>query len=299
MIVLVIDNKMNPMVHLLEHYHRDLKMGVVVALVGNRKQRSGVGKSYTAMRIGELVDEDFSNGTEGMNKIIFTPADFLRTMKYVEAKGTHGQVIIIDEAGILINSRQWFSMINKAMGDIMMTLRTLRCVVIFVLPALPVMDKTVRMFVNFQGKMEKVMQGHSPIVRMKFYQMMWDDNDLSKYQLKKIVMYNRDLKKKIHFTSFIIKKPQNKELLRAYEKKAGEYKKEIRESIAALGGDRSDFDADVDEVLKNPKLITTTAAGRRKVSAGDIEIFYNKPKAEASLIAKMANRRLMEGEGGK
>ena len=268
-----------------------MQMGMMMAVTGNKYFKTGVGKSYSAIRIGELMDEDFRTGTAGMKKIVFTKEDFEEAMRYMEEKGTPGQVIIIDEAGLLVNSRQWYSEINKYVSNVVMTFRTLRCVAIFITPQMGSIDKQVRVFFNLWGRCEKNLKDGYLRVRMKTYRLSWDENDVGKYMMHKIQMYDKDAGRVTYYNGFIVEKPHNNELLEAYEAKSREFKKKMRLELA--GGEKTDINVLVSATMSRKEL-WKESGGRMKAVSEEIADAFDVSMKDARKIARRATAKAEE-----
>lgn len=256
----------------------------------------GVGKSYSAMRIGELLDADYRNGTDALVKIVHTPEDFLKAMQYIEKKGKKGQVMIIDEAGLLVNARQWYSMINKAMSDVVMTFRVLKCMAIFIAPSLSVIDKNIRMFTNVWGRSEKIIKTGKTKVRLNVSQLMWDDKKWNEFYPKGITMYVKETQRITYFKSFLVDFPHNKELVDAYEEKAATYKRMVREDMVKLAGEATKEEINwIDKVLATPDLIHEKN-GKQKVYPEELKEEFALTKNKAAIVARRVNEKLKELE---
>src|SRR2546428_4354673 len=86
-------------------------LNAIVALIGS----TGSGKSYTAMRLGQLIDSSF-----GVDRVVFTKEAFL---DLVNADLPRGSVLVWDEAGLRLPPRGWECVMNRAVGYILLTLR--------------------------------------------------------------------------------------------------------------------------------------------------------------------------------
>jgi len=113
---------------------------------------TGSGKSYTALRIGEILDPGFS-----ISSVAFDPKEFITLVKNGK-KGdnggfiplTKGSIIIFDEAGVGMAAREWQSIQNKLMGYILQTFRFKNYGVIFTVPDLSFIDVQARkLFHNY------------------------------------------------------------------------------------------------------------------------------------------------------
>jgi hypothetical protein len=108
----------------------------VIMIVG--KLRSG--KSYSALRIAELVDEDFS-----LNNLVYATDKFIRLVKMSE----EGSVIVFDEAGVNIFARDWQSKMNKALAKIFQILGYKHLGIILTFPNVMFVDKAVRRLFDY------------------------------------------------------------------------------------------------------------------------------------------------------
>jgi hypothetical protein len=108
----------------------------IVMLVGEPRS----GKSYSALRIAELVDQDFS-----LDNIVYSPAEFLKLVKTSE----EGSVIVFDEAGVKIFSREWQSKMNKALAKVFQVLGYKHLGIILTFPSVMFVDKAIRRLFNY------------------------------------------------------------------------------------------------------------------------------------------------------
>jgi len=108
----------------------------VLLIVG----RPGSGKSYTALRIAELIDENFT-----LNNVAYTPAEFIKLVREL----SEGSVVIFDEAGVGVYSRDWQNKINRAFAKLVQILRYKRLGIIFTTPHAMFLDKAVRVLFDY------------------------------------------------------------------------------------------------------------------------------------------------------
>ncbi len=113
----------------------------------------GSGKSYSAIRLAELVAE--KNGVEFSDiHICFTPKEFIRLVNSGKLK--KGSIIILDEAGVAINSRKWQSAINLMMNYIVQTFRHRNYVVIMCVPYFDFIDSAIRKMFHMLFEMIRI-----------------------------------------------------------------------------------------------------------------------------------------------
>lgn len=100
---------------------------------------TGSGKSYSALSLANFI---------GPMHLVFNPVEFLSLLTSKKIK--RGHVIIFDEAGVGMSSREWYSMQNKLLGSVLQTFRNMNCAVIFTCPNLSFIDVQARkLFHNY------------------------------------------------------------------------------------------------------------------------------------------------------
>jgi len=101
---------------------------------------TGSGKSYSALSLGYLI----SNRVH----VVFTPLEFLSLLN--SSKIRKADVVIFDEAGVGMSSREWYSVQNKLLGTVLQTFRNMNVAVIFTTPNLSFIDVQARkLFHNY------------------------------------------------------------------------------------------------------------------------------------------------------
>lgn len=116
-------------------YYRRIRanLNVIIGIVGP----PGAGKSSLAMRIAEILRDKYGMSFS-VDNVFFDPAEFL------EALSQRHSVVILDEAGVAINSRNFMQDLNKAINFAVQTTRFKNSVMIFVAPHIRFIDKAVR-----------------------------------------------------------------------------------------------------------------------------------------------------------
>src|SRR6267143_4710262 len=71
----------------------------------------GCGKSYTDLRLSELVDDSFS-----IDRVVFPAVDFVRAVADKKLKAR--SAIVWDDAGLGMPARTWWDFMNQAAGYI-------------------------------------------------------------------------------------------------------------------------------------------------------------------------------------
>jgi hypothetical protein len=108
----------------------------IVMVVGEPRS----GKSYSALRIAELVDHDFT-----LDNLVYSPSEFLELVIDSE----EGDVIVFDEAGVNIFAREWQTKMNKALAKTFQILGYKHLGIILTFPSVMFVDKAIRRLFNY------------------------------------------------------------------------------------------------------------------------------------------------------
>lgn len=211
---------------------------------------TGSGKSYSAGYIAETLDPDHDVD----HHLVFTAKQFMRLINSKQLK--KGSVIIWDEAGVGIPTREWYSISNKAISYVLQTFRFMNLIVIFTTPAFEYIDKQTRNLFHFYIETIKVhIEGERKNrVESKVHQLQY--NPVYEKQYKKY-LYDQGMK----LNPTYIGKPSEKWITN-YEKKkklyarqlnvdvgkqieSFEYNKRMRQQLST-----EDY---IKEILKKPK----------------------------------------------
>lgn len=128
------DEKFKNSAWLLQYIHKriDENRNFIAIFTGD----TGSGKSYSAMRLAERVDPNFS-----VDRIVFTVTDFIHLINSDLPKGS---VVIFDDAGLGINARLWQEQSNKLFGMVIQGFRYKQINVFFTVPKLFFIDRQSR-----------------------------------------------------------------------------------------------------------------------------------------------------------
>ncbi len=108
----------------------------------------GSGKSWAALRIGELVDSAFDVG-----RVCLDASSFL---DLVNEDLPGGSVIILDEAGVAVPARRWASWLNQALGFVAETFRYRNWALLMTTPDERFMDAIPRRLLTMSIEMVRV-----------------------------------------------------------------------------------------------------------------------------------------------
>jgi len=104
-------------------------MGVLVG-------REGSGKSYSGIKLAEVVDPTFN-----AERVVFDPAEYLKKLQeWKENDETQGKMIVIDEAGVGMGVRTWYNKDQIMLNQVLQIVRDENMGVIFTLPRMEELD---------------------------------------------------------------------------------------------------------------------------------------------------------------
>lgn len=98
--------------------------------------REGSGKSYTGIKISEVVDPTFN-----AQRVMFEPVAFLKRLRKWKQNGeTKGKMVVIDEAGVGVGVRTWHDKDQIRLNQVLQIIRDENMGVLFTLPRLEELD---------------------------------------------------------------------------------------------------------------------------------------------------------------
>ncbi len=140
----------------------------------------GEGKSYTALRIAELVDPNFSVD----QVVIMKGSAFMQLLNsgVPDGKGGYtrmqpGSCAVFDECGVGISARDWLSVQNRLIGFLMQTIRKWGFFIIFTLPSLSMLDISARRMMNYYAYSQGI-DYRAKLSHFKIYRISrndWED----------------------------------------------------------------------------------------------------------------------------
>lgn len=97
---------------------------------------TGSGKSYSALSLGEEIDQGFT-----VERVVFTPLDFIRL---VNSNLPKGSVVLFDDAGLGIPAREWADIGPKIFGKLYQGFRFKNLISIITVPDLDFIESQSR-----------------------------------------------------------------------------------------------------------------------------------------------------------
>ena len=261
-------------VNWLNYFCRSLKVGTVISVTGNPIMKTGTGKSYTALKMAELMDKEFVEDPENAvkHKVAFYPREFLEGLDYIEdqkAKGSGkpkiGQFIIMDEGEFTAPANLWYSFTNRAIHYALSTFRYLKAIACIVTPDLSFIDKKLRRHLILHCVTEKIIEGEDyPDIKVyvRPYQIITDHQGEKFYYIKPR-MYDSSKERIVIIDKIKVSLP-NEALIEAYEKKMLQFKRNLRkeliksieqfEKYQQSTEEKKDLKELANKILDNPQL---------------------------------------------
>ncbi len=148
---------------------------------------SGEGKSWGSVRLQEeLLEEQGLNLDHHINTInVFTPLEYAEKLDALLYNKEHKKVniICVHEARELINAKEWYNFLNRAIGDVnAMSRRVKRLIIIIISQSIKDISNDVRHSIHYYCKAARPRGKRARI----YIKKTWlDDRDLEKPKLRK------------------------------------------------------------------------------------------------------------------
>lgn len=111
---------------------------------------TGTGKSYAALSTALMRDPDFD-----IHRVVFSVSDFLNEMKIMKK----GEVIIFDDAGLGVASKDWRETQVKVFGKVTQSFRFKQLITLMTTPDMTFIENTSRKLINILFQADDVKQG--------------------------------------------------------------------------------------------------------------------------------------------
>lgn len=253
---------------------------------------TGSGKSYSALALADAISP---RGITVKRNVVFNPKQFLERINSGWLK--KGDVLVFDEAGVGMSSREWYSVQNKLLGTVLQTFRNMNVGLLFTTPNLSFMD--------VQGR--KLL--HS------YYETMWIDYERERAIIKVYdIQHNSRLDKtyfkhprfinehgcKVRVSRLAIPKPRD-DLIKEYEAVKQSYTEELnRSALEGLDGKKkqsrtTDFERDKEiaaELVKKKARYRRSYGKREYLDHALVMQDYGLAHNRALRIKKTAERML-------
>ena len=282
----------------------------VIIFIGGK---SGEGKSYTGLKIMEIINDYFGVKTDVDSQVIYTPLEYgdkINKILFDKAFKNY-RVIMIDEAREVISAKLWYSFINRALADINAMMRRVKPICIIVISQfIKDIDVSMRRTLNYYVKAKRPLGKRA---QFKMWALWMDDRNIENPQLRKrrikgLVSKNG---RRFRFAPkyFEVTLP-DKAVIDRYEVENYECKATIiknklselmREIEKEVGTASKKVDIIVDYYAKHPEnlhLVVQRSRGKFKIRK-DIQKLHDLDKDELStfkekLMAKLERNGLAE-----
>lgn len=210
------------------YYHMmnyKMRRGVTTVLSGGTGFKTGTGKSYGGLIIGEVTDKHFT-----MNEVNYMPSEVVETFERFRKEGRIGRYGMMDEAEITAASTQWQSITNRSMGYIFSTSRYIRCNYTMITPVFSWLDFRLRPLVDLWGYCVKSLdEDEKPVVDLYLYQIKTDLFGKEIY-FKTLEFYHEGLGRIVALNPYRLELP-SEDVVEAYEAKSQAFKDKFRNNL--------------------------------------------------------------------
>lgn len=292
-----------------------LEIGFTMAVLGSKSLPFGSGKSFTSMRIGEVIDKNFN-----IDKVCFTPSEFLTQQRLIREQIQNSnytrhwnQVLVFDESAVSVPSAKWYSASNFAMAQANTVFRDLRSIGILVSHDWEWLDNRLKRSMLYKGFCSPSLTGKTHQDKeYRFYLSRIIRGDGNQVYGRMLRCYDAVAKRRVKIESFLVKAP-SEELIEQYRHKANKAKGSIEKRAYEMSvlAERSVgineegqetgnpnqqrvIDEVIGDVLKNP-IVQKTLAEKQKLSKEVIEyalLGKSLTGQQKNIITKMVRLQL-------
>lgn len=221
---------------------------------------TGSGKSYSAIGLGLMI---------GKVHIVFSAIELLKLINNPLLL-KKGDVIIFEEGGILLSSRNWNSTTNKVLGAVFQSFRNLNIAVIFTTPHLKFIDVQARvLFHNYFQTIPNGINLEKNCAFLKVYDIKPNSMSDKVYYVKPSFVTDGESKTKLKYIG--VPKP-NAELLDYYEKRKKEFTNDVnKDALESIEFEKAEqnqtktyFNPNdyIEKVIKDKERFLKTYQGR-------------------------------------
>jgi hypothetical protein len=205
--------------------------------------REGSGKSYTAIKIAELMDDSFS-----AEKVFFHPSNVLEKLRDEEYSA--GDVWVLDEAGAGIGRRSWQDSGQKKLNQALQLVRSHNVGFVFTLPRLSELDSQT------QGRLQTAIEIVNKNEDRGYVQGPWFDANVERMDMgshSTSIWWNKPKigGREVGAVSFA---PPSESIVSAYEETKTEFQRSFYDEAIAELRDEAVDDEDDDELTEPAEI---------------------------------------------
>jgi len=257
----------------------------MAALVGPE----GSGKSWTSLKIAELIDPTFD-----ADRVMFDPHEFMTQLTaWKDAGETRGKMIVVDEAGVGIGSRSWYDKDQIQLNKVLQVIRSENMGMLFTLPRLSELDSQTRGRLRAMIKMDDMKPGKYADV--KYLRWFPARDERSKIYRKYPIVGRGARAKKVRRLRF---GPPSEELVEAYEARKDAFQKQLYEDTTEQIGDDEDTENPVvtiaEEIFQDSLQDYISVSASNKMEYIDKELIaidYDISEHQANKVKKLLERK--------
>lgn len=187
---------------------------------------TGSGKSYSGLSLCGMISPKFNT-----NHVVFRPEEFLRLL--TSGSLSRGDMVVFDEAGVGMSSRNWYHIQNKLLGAVLQTFRHQNIGVVFTVPNLSFIDIQCRKLFHAYLETEGISY-KAQTAFLKVYDIQHNSR-LDKTYFKH-PRFQTDSGRVVSLTHLAVPKP-SEELIKAYEVKKLSFTKQLnQQALESLTG---------------------------------------------------------------
>jgi len=269
--------KENPLKKYIWDRVRKQNKNYLMAIVGE----TGSGKSYAGLRLGIELDPTFN-----IDRIVFSPSEF---MALINGGLPSGSVIMYDECGVSMDSRTWYSVMNRMINYVLQTFRHRNLIVLFTVPLMKFMDSNARQLMHAYIVLKEIKRGEKQSYG-SMYMLQHNYSLGTTYNKKPRIISGAD-RVRIDYITF---KLPNKTFVAEYERKRGAFTAQLNEGIEKElnmidAKSKQLTNADIlDEVLSQKDKYMMEKSGDWRINPTRIAAKFNIGKSRAAFIREMA-----------
>src|SRR3990167_9289035 len=181
---------------------------------------TGSGKSYSALRLCQSLDPSFD-----IERCVLHPLDLLRLIN--SGKYKPGTPMMVDEAGIMINSRAWQSVQNKLFNYLLQSFRHKNFILFFTSPTFDFIDSASRKLFHSIIETKHIDKSRNVCINKPY---LLQTNGISGKIYRKYLRIIDERYGKIPLKRLALGLP-SKDLIFAYEKKKEEFTTKLYKEI--------------------------------------------------------------------
>jgi hypothetical protein len=254
----------------------------MAALVGPE----GSGKSWTALKIAELIDPTF-----GPDRVMFDPHTFMESLTaWKDAGETRGKMIVVDEAGVGIGSRSWYDKDQIQLNKVLQVIRSENMGMLFTLPRLSELDSQTRGRLRAMIEMDGMKPGHYADV--KYLRWFPARDERSKVYRKYPIVGDGNAMRKVRRLRF---GPPSEELIKGYEARKDQFQSDLYAETTDQIGD-GDMEMSEKEIAEDiiagdvDQYLNWAPSVGNHIDSDLIKVDYDVTGASAKRIKKLVER---------